>query len=270
MLGLLKLRTLGTIVIIAQAIMLFACASSDSNTLFQSQSKKPVKHGVYKVQKGDSLYSIAWRYKRDYKELGAINGIKPPYTIHVGQLIQLANYADEIPSKNGYTGQTIVKESKRMPPVKPVSRKKQAQKKSYFPRKGPRKTRTTYTSSKVNWQWPANGKVIQSFSSSSVGKKGIQISGNAGDPIKAAAAGQVVYSGNSLVGYGNLVIVKHNDKYLTAYAHNRRVIVSEGDAVTQGQTIAEMGASGTDRNKLHFEIRKDGKPVNPASFLPRR
>jgi lipoprotein NlpD len=265
----LKLKTLGIIVIILQVSILFSCSNSGSDTLFQSQARKPVKHGEYVVQKGDSLYSIAWRYKRDYRELGAINGIKPPYVIHEGQVIKLANYEDEIPSKSGYTGQTIVRQ-RSATAVRAPSKKATTKKKSYRSRQATNENRESYSSSTVKWQWPANGKVIQGFSSSSVGKKGIQISGNSGDTVKAAASGHVVYSGNSLVGYGNLVIVKHNDQYLTAYAHNRRVLVNEGDTVTQGQTIAEMGSSGTDRNKLHFEIRKNGKPVNPASYLPRR
>lgn len=273
--------------ILVQALYLSACSNLDSGTVFQSQSKRPIKYGEYKVQQGDSLYSIAWRFKRDYKELAAINGIKAPYIIHIGQSIKLASYQDEIPSKNGFTGQTIVEKSATTP--SPNTSRVANKKPSYFRRSPhvPNNARRSNASSsrsssisavannsaessRVSWYWPANGEIIQTFSSSSVGKKGIQISGNAGDPIKAAADGQVVYSGNSLVGYGNLVIVKHNETYLTAYAHNRRVLVKEGELVKQGQAIAEMGSSGTDRNKLHFEIRKEGEPVNPMLYLPKR
>jgi len=266
------LKHLGLFVLIIQSLWLFSCTNLESGTVFQSQSKKPVKHGEYVVQQGDSLYSIAWRFKRDYKELGRINGISSPYIIKVGQVIKLASYTDEIPSKSGYTGQTIVE---RNSASSVVSKPSPSKKSSFLRRSNSKsnnvqKSTSSYRNGSVNWQWPAKGNIIQNFSSSSVGKKGIQISGNAGDPIKSAADGLVVYSGNSLVGYGNLVIVKHNDRYLTAYAHNRRVLVKEGESVKQGQTIAEMGASGTDRNKLHFEIRRDGQPVNPTSYLPRR
>lgn len=253
-------------------ILLQACAQSE--TLFQSQSRKAVLHGEYEVQKGDSLYSIAWRFKRDYKELARLNGIQPPYVIHVGQKINLARDKDEIPSKFGFTGQSVVEQADVPDPTKP---RKSSQSASSSQASAPKpsvlsriKQIPAYIGGNVEWQWPAEGKVIQGFSSGSVGKKGIQIAGRTGDPVRASADGQVVYSGNSLLGYGNLVIVKHNNTYLTAYAHNRRVIVKEGDSVEQGQQIAEMGASGTDRTKLHFEIRKQGKPVNPLAYLPRR
>lgn len=266
--------------VVMQSIYLTACSNLESGTLFQSQSKTPIKHGEYQVQQGDSLYSIAWRFKRDYKELAAINNIRDPYIIHVGQVIKLATYQDEIPSKSGYTGQTIVKKTansantvRSTTTQKSSSRHSTSQSKTSIKRVSSSSSSSVASVSantKLTWQWPAKGNIIQTFSSSSVGKKGIQIAGNAGDSITAAADGQVVYSGNSLVGYGNLVIVKHNDTYLTAYAHNRRVTVKEGELVKGGQSIAEMGASGTDRNKLHFEIRKEGEPVNPMLYLPKR
>jgi lipoprotein NlpD len=252
--------------IFCQLLALSACGNFKSDTLFQSQSRKAVRYGEYEVQKGDSLYSIAWRFKRDYKELAKINKIKSPYTIRVGQKIKLANYQDEIPSKGGYTGKSVVQPSKqKYTPTKTTTYKQKS-----WVRGRANTKRNRHTKNSISWQWPASGKLIQTFSFCSVGKKGIQISGNPGDAVKAAADGKVVYSGNSLVGYGNLVIVKHDEVFLTAYAHNRRVIVKEGQNVTRGQKIAEIGASGTDRNKLHFEIRKEGKPVNPVSYLPRR
>jgi len=277
-LGTFRIKKIVIYLLIFQSMTLLSCSNLKSGTVFQSQSKTPVKHGEYKVLQGDTLYSIAWRFKRDYKELAEINSIKSPYIIYAGQVIKLTSYEDEIPSKSGYTGQTVV-ESKSKFKSKPKTKTKSVPKVSTtsFGKNSKNvqhpvaetKNETASIAS-IKWQWPAKGQIIQSFSSSSVGKKGIQIAGNVGDPITAAAEGHVVYSGNSLVGYGNLVIVKHNEIYLTAYAHNRRVLVNEGERVTQGQTIAEMGASGTDRNKLHFEIRKDGQPVNPISYLPKR
>jgi lipoprotein NlpD len=122
----------------------------------------------------------------------------------------------------------------------------------------------------IEWRWPHVGTVIAAYSTSGKVNKGIDIAGNPGDSVRAAASGNVVYAGDGLLGYGNLVIVNHNEHYLSAYAHNRKVLVREGEDVTAGQKIAELGSSGTDRPKLHFEIRKNGNPVNPVPYLPPR
>jgi lipoprotein NlpD len=119
---------------------------------------------------------------------------------------------------------------------------------------------------KVEWGWPARGKILAGFSEAS--NKGLDIAGKLGDPVIAAAPGRVVYSGSGLRGYGKLVIIKHNKTYLSAYAHNKDVLVKEGQSVVKGQKIAEIGSTDTDAPKLHFEIRKLGKPVDPARFLP--
>nr|WP_242467073.1 peptidoglycan DD-metalloendopeptidase family protein [Ectothiorhodospira shaposhnikovii] len=120
------------------------------------------------------------------------------------------------------------------------------------------------------WQWPTNGQVIRRFDAQGTGKKGIAIAGQRGQPVRAAAAGRVVYSGSGLVGYGKLIIIKHNDSYLSAYGHNDNILVNEGARVAAGQQIALLGDSGTDRPMLHFEIRKDGKPVDPLRYMPDR
>ncbi|MEH6344918.1 MAG: peptidoglycan DD-metalloendopeptidase family protein [Bermanella sp.] len=119
------------------------------------------------------------------------------------------------------------------------------------------------------WTWPAKGKLIAKFSAKSPANKGIDIAGGLGESVTAAAAGSVVYAGSGLLGYGNLVIIKHNEQYLSAYAHNKRLLVKESQKVKAGQTIAELGSSGTDKVKLHFEIRRQGKPVDPMLYLPR-
>ena len=118
------------------------------------------------------------------------------------------------------------------------------------------------------WVWPATGRVLRGFSEG--GNKGLDISGRTSSPVRAAARGRVVYSGSGLVGYGKLIIVKHNKSYLSAYAHNDRLLVKEGDSVRGGQRIAQMGQTGTQEVKLHFEIRRDGRPVDPLIYLPRR
>ena len=120
----------------------------------------------------------------------------------------------------------------------------------------------------INWIWPASGKMIGTFSEA--GNKGVDIAGKAGDPVVASAEGKVVYSGEGLRGYGKLVIIKHNPTYLSAYAHNQTILVKEGQSVSKGQKIAEMGSSGTDKVKLHFEVRRQGKPVDPLKYLPQR
>jgi lipoprotein NlpD len=122
----------------------------------------------------------------------------------------------------------------------------------------------------IAWRWPANGLVVATFVAGDQTRQGIDIAGRAGDPVRAAADGVVVYSGNGLLGYGELIIVKHNPAFLSAYGHNRKRLVKEGDHVSAGQVIAEMGSSSANRDSLHFEIRRNGKPANPADYLPRR
>jgi lipoprotein NlpD len=122
----------------------------------------------------------------------------------------------------------------------------------------------------VTWRWPADGSVVGTFSNGDKTRQGLDIAGRAGDPVRAAADGEVVYSGNGLIGYGELIIVKHNTDYLSAYGHNRKRLVKEGERVKAGQEIAEMGSTSASRDELHFEIRKNGKPVNPLDFLPAR
>jgi len=129
---------------------------------------------------------------------------------------------------------------------------------------------TRSNSEVVAWAWPHSGSIVARFSDASVDGKGLDLSGSAGDAVLAAADGEVVYAGGGLQRYGNLLILKHNDHFLSAYAHNRSLLVKEGDVVGQGQKIAELGSSGIDRNMLHFEIRQDGKPVDPLLFLPSR
>jgi lipoprotein NlpD len=122
----------------------------------------------------------------------------------------------------------------------------------------------------VFWSWPADGRLIRGYDANSTGKKGIDIAGNSGDTVRAAAAGKVVYAGDGLTGYGRLIIIKHNKDFLSAYAHNRKLIAKEGQWVNKGEVIAQMGSSGTDRTQLHFEIRRQGRPVDPLGYLPKR
>jgi lipoprotein NlpD len=127
----------------------------------------------------------------------------------------------------------------------------------------------TVKNGSLTWTWPMTGSLLKRFSTEGVGSKGIDIAGKRGDIVKAAADGVVVYAGEGLVGYGKLLIVRHNDEYITAYAHNDRLIATEGQKLKLGQTIAEVGSTGTDKDKLHFEIRYKGKPIDPLTILPK-
>lgn len=246
---------------------------------------------VYTVQKGDTLYGIALEYGFDYKEIAAWNDINSPYVIRIGQQLKLAAaeqgvivtaLKSEAPVetrtqdsllktqpkalKQPYPGDVQVKPEKAEPSKEPSPPAKAVEEKTAQPAEV-EKTPVAEDDERVNWSWPASGKIITGFDETS-SAKGVDIGGKSGQPVLAAAPGKVVYSGNGLRGYGKLVIVKHNKTYLSAYAHNRQILVKEGQNVAAGQKIAEMGDTDADQVKLHFEIRRLGKPVNPAKYLP--
>jgi lipoprotein NlpD len=244
--------------------------------------KKSISSNNYSVTKGETLYSIAWRSDIDVRELAAINKIKPPYKIFPGQLLSLKKPVRQgvASSSSARTSQSLNKSSgltSTQLNKKPIEVQK---KQEYVGTKTEQKVISKQSVTEVglqgfstkvdHWQWPSRGKVISYFSSKPQGNKGVDISGRRGDAIQAAAAGKVVYAGNALRGYGNLIIVKHNDDYLSAYAHNDKLLVKEQDIVKAGQKIALMGSTGTERVMLHFEIRFRGKSVNPTRYLPKR
>ena len=203
------------------------------------------------VQRGQTLYRIASDNGIVASDLAAWNGIAPPYTIYPGQSLKLYP-----PGGARSTGTTVATGR----PATPAS-----------------STTTTVApaaaapvKSDVNWRWPAEGQVVGRFVAGDAANQGVDIAGNGGDAVRASADGVVVYSGAGLVGYGELIIVKHSEAWLSAYGHNRKRLVSEGQNVKAGQQIAEMGRSGASRDMLHFEIRYNGKPVDPLSYLPAR
>lgn len=220
----------------------------------------------YVVKSGDTLYSIAWRYGYDTRKVAGWNNISPPYTIYPGQHVYIippyqqnarqATQQKQVSSHNTPAPQPVSTPAKTTQPKTKASTKTKVDN----PAKRPQPL-------KVKWRWPTDGKIVNRFSPSD-GKKGVDIGGKSGQPIFSAADGNVVYSGNSLIGYGNLIIIKHNETYLSAYGHNRRLLVKEGYVVKQGQKIAEMGDSGKEGVMLHFEIRREGKPVDPIDYLP--
>ncbi len=228
----------------------------------------PVYWGRHVVERGETLYSIAWRYGRDYRELGDANNIAPPYRIYPGQVIRL-DLRGSRPAGSPNVASSPQPPRKAAKP-RPAPKPQPAPKVTRKPDTSVDVSRQTQTVSNINWRWPHVGTVIAKYSTSGKVNKGIDIAGNSGDPVKAAADGSVVYAGNGLLGYGNLIIINHNEHYLSAYAHNRRILVKEGQEVKQGQTIAELGSTGTDGDKLHFEIRRNGNPVDPLPYLPGR
>ena len=234
--------------------------------------KTPAYH---KVKKGETLYSIAWKYGQDYKSLAYRNKIKSPYRIFAGDKLRLTSYTKKSSSEKktkvlkAEGRYNSSKASNKTSSKVKLSKKSSYKTKSSTKRavKDNKKTATFNGRKRLSWSWPVKGKIIQRYSPGS-GKKGIDISAAKGSLIKSAEAGKVVYSGQGLVGYGRLIIIKHNDTFLSAYAHNQSLLINEGQVVKKGQNIARLGRSGTDRYKLHFEIRKNGKPVNPMSYLP--
>ncbi|WP_240692471.1 peptidoglycan DD-metalloendopeptidase family protein [Alloalcanivorax gelatiniphagus] len=231
----------------------------------QDQRAGKVTSGSHRVQRGETLYSIAWRYGWDYRSLARANSIGAPYTIYPGQVISFAGASPRETTPERGTASS----SSRAPSSAGASSSSSRSSSAATPPPPP-KTSSPAATGPVNWQWPASGKLLERYSSAAGGRRGIAIGGREGSPVVAAAGGRVVYRGSGLTGYGNLLIIKHNDRWLSAYAHNKKLLVKEGDQVRAGQEIATMGASGTLHTQLHFEIRKDGQPVDPLALLPRK
>lgn len=273
--------------------------------------KGSYKGNTYKVNKGDTMFLIAYLTGMDVKDLASMNNMKEPYSLSVGQTLKISNCSTKtvtttVPVKTtaptaptapaepevtytpGANGTQIGSDGTVIGPIK-AGVATGGTSTLAFTNNTPSTPVTTTTqvetttndtpinanvvapvASNVAWQWPTQGNVIQGFSNSDGGNKGIDISGSRGQAVKAAASGRVVYAGNALRGYGNLIIIKHNDDFLSAYAHNDKILVSDQQEVKAGQEIAKMGSTGTNAVKLHFEIRYKGKSVDPVRYLPRR
>lgn len=294
----------------------FTIPRDENNAPIYSQIDKGFYNGdSYTVRKGDTMFLIAYIAGKDVKELAALNNMKEPYQLNVGQTLKLGNPqpAEKAPEPTAQTAPapapkpvepevtytqapngtaygsdgTVTGPVKAgagtAPPVRPTITASAGTtppsvnvSATAAPAPTPAIRATTASNqpapaaSSINWQWPTQGRVIAGFSAAEGGNKGLDIAGQKGQPVKAAAAGKVVYAGNALQGYGNLIIIKHNDNFLSAYAHNDSIKVDEQDNVKAGQTIATLGSTGTNSNKLHFEIRYLGKSVDPARYLPRQ
>ncbi|WPP01060.1 peptidoglycan DD-metalloendopeptidase family protein [Pseudomonas sp. HR96] len=265
-----------------------ATGSAPARAAAATTPQRPmVTTGQYVVRRGDTLYSIAFRYGWDFKALAERNRIAPPYTLYLGRVIRFdggsgtapaAAPRTEIAAAPGSTS-TVTSSSTPSSSLKTTVIRRPIVAAPAVATGTPVPSSTVAPSTNPvpagerlagNWAWPANGTLIGKFASNGSLNKGIDIAGDLGQPVFAASDGSVVYAGSGLRGYGELIIIKHGDTYVSAYGHNRRLLVREGQQVKVGQTIAEMGSTGTDRVKLHFEIRRQGKPVDPLQFLPRR
>ena len=273
--------------------------------------KGSYKGNTYKVNKGDTMFLIAYLTGMDVKDLASMNNMKEPYSLSVGQTLKISNCSTKtitttVPVKTtasaapaapaepevtytpGANGTQIGSDGTVIGPIKSGVATGGASTPA-FTNNTPSTPVTTTTqvetttndtpinanvvapvASNIAWQWPTQGNVIQGFSNTDGGNKGVDISGSRGQAVKAAASGRVVYAGNALRGYGNLIIIKHNDDFLSAYAHNDKILVSDQQEVKAGQEIAKMGSTGTNAVKLHFEIRYKVKSVDPVRYLPRR
>ncbi|AKJ28895.1 peptidoglycan DD-metalloendopeptidase family protein [Caldimonas brevitalea] len=239
------------------------------------------KPGYYTVKPGDTLIRVGLESGQNWRDIMRWNNIDNPNILEVGQVLRVVPPGFD-PTGAATKPVAAAKVEPRpldvkpgigaLPPAleasAPVVVASAASAPVAPPPVLPPPTPPREGDDNINWMWPAGGAVVSGFDESR--NKGLGISGKPGDPVYAAADGRVVYAGSGLRGYGNLVIVKHNNSYLTAYAHNQTLLVKEDQTVRRGQKIAEMGATDSDRVKLHFEIRKQGKPVDPAKFLPPR
>lgn len=261
-------------------------------------SREANDHGFYTVQRGDTLLQIALEFGQNYRDLVAWNNLANPNDIKVDQVLRVlpAEAATETasvmtssgvevrplssPASGTSTNKTAPRGDKRpysdgalaelqkTEPARPGTVQPSKAEPPKVVAKAPDSAVVLLPEDEsLSWVWPAEGKVVANFSE---GKRGIDIAGKMGQPVLAAGAGKVLYAGSGIRGYGNLVIVKHSNNLLSAYAHNKTIFVKEDQTVAQGQKIAEMGNSDADEVKLHFEIRKQGKPVDPSKFLPSR
>lgn len=241
--------------------------------------KNTINTSRYTVKQGETLYSIAWRANSDVRQIASLNNISPPYKIYPGQKLFLVAKKSTKSSK-ATTGKTLHKKStestnqssKKSSPKVLASTKKQAYGKNVSASKIVRKSlpKAEFSKKIKQWKWPVNGQVIEYFSNRLQGNKGLNIAGRKGTKIRAAATGKVVYAGDALRGYGKLVIIKHNEDYLSAYAHNDQILVKEQQLIKLGEVIAKMGNTDAPRVMLHFEVRFRGKSVNPLKYLPKK
>jgi lipoprotein NlpD len=260
-----SLKTYQWLLIIISS-QLIGCATKpiDSNTPTTSTTKseitvnsKPLPPPTYEVQRGEGLYAIASRYGLDYRTVATWNEIAPPYNIYPGQILRL---------RPDVSVETIIPQHTNRKHHTPPQTKTDSSKQDTKIYEGALPTDHTAN----NWIWPTKGRVVQTFVKGKRTRQGIRIAGTAGQDVIAAESGRVIYSGDGLPGYGQLIIIKHAKNYLSAYGFNNKILVSEGTKISQGQRIAEMGYSTEGKPMLHFEIRRGETALNPMRLLPKR
>lgn len=273
---------------VSLSLLLGACASGTRAPVQERSSARPgsaaavtVAPGYYQVKKGDTLYRIALESGQSYRDIAQWNNLPNPSQIEVGQILRVIPPGADSSAATGTSaiGAGAVSTAVVTAPIqsttvqaRPIDEKPATPPQPLVNTQSASSTTvpaaTTANAAAPVFIWPTNGAVIGRFDGSS--NKGIDISGKIGDGVSAVAAGKVIFAGNSLRGYGNLIIIKHDNTFITAYAHNSTLLAKDNDEVKQGQKIAEMGNTEADRVKLHFEIRRNGQPVDPLTYLPAR
>lgn len=247
------MRGLGMLPLLLLALLLAGCGSKGLAPV-DDRGYGPAPPGFYRIRSGDTLSEIAERERISMRKLAAWNNLGPPYPLYAGQLLRV-----KVPRGGSRKGAT----------QKVASRSSPAQSSVATSARPAAKPGSSAAASGLKWVWPVSGPLAQRYQPNDRTRQGIRVAAAAGSPVNAAADGEVVYSGSSgLAGYGNLIIVKHSPRYLSAYGFNRRVLVSEGTRVKRGQQLAEVGQSAAGQPMLHFEIRRDGATVDPLLFLP--
>lgn len=272
-----RVPLLGMVSLLSLA-MLASCSSgwkpSEEKSAYKS-SYEQTADGQYRVRRGDTLHAIAFSFGMDWRDIAKWNGIRSPYTIYPDQELRMSappgqrsnkpvpastNPASSGANSGSSTNKTVVKAA----PTKSAT----STTRDYSPE--PTTTTAAVEPDPGQWLWPVKGQVISNFKPNDPARKGIDIGGKEGQSIIASAAGEIVYSGSGLIGYGELIIIKHSESLLSAYAHNRKRLVAEGQKVSGGERIAEMGRNDRNQAMLHFEIRLNGNPQDPLKYLPRR
>ena len=277
-----KIRFIGLgLAAMAGLLLLSGCSGSAGTAPIVERDQPPTQElRLHLVTSGETLYSIAFRYEKDFRELARINGLDSSYTIHYGQRIYLTQEAAQRAgvasnSRTATSTGAVISSSATVAASRSDTSSSRITRTSApatvstpgsIPAPSPALTPVTPN----KWVWPTAGPIVRSFGSGDPVSKGIQISASEGTDVVAAIDGVVVYSGAGLRGYGNLLIVKHDESHLSAYAYNRELLAQEGDQVRAGQKIATVGTDAEGKNRLYFEIRLDGTPVDPIRYLPRR
>ncbi len=266
------------IVLLGLVIALTGCFSAYQSPVAEIDEPRFLgSDRIHRVNAGETLYAVAWIYDLDFMHIARANGLSSPYTIIPGQILNVDPRARPLATTTpAGPGQAVATPTRQQPALTrhslpSGSTTSPARSGQSAPTPAPEPILANpvqVQQGQINWDWPYRGTLAGRFDEAGVEGKGIDIAGRKGDAILAAADGEVVYAGSGLLRYGELLIIKHNDLFLSAYAHNNALLVSEGERVIRGQKIAELGSTGVDRDMLHFEIRQEGQPVDPLTYLP--